>query len=99
MKYYIYKLVCKDQSIEDIYIGATKDIKKRIREHRAESHLENRDAFHLKKYTMIRNCGGFENWDLEIIEEMNCNDRKYVLDREHNYIQNLKPKLNIRKLK
>lgn len=99
MKYYIYKLCCKHENINDIYIGATKNIEKRTREHRAESHLQNRDAYHLKKYEYIRECGGFNNWELVIIEEIETNDRKQVLNKEHEYIQILKPKLNIRKIK
>jgi predicted GIY-YIG superfamily endonuclease len=77
---YIYKLSCKNS--DDIYIGRTKNIKKRLSLH--EHEVNNRTM-----YDVIKNNGGF---DCEILEEVDNIDLSK--ERERYYYDLYQPSLN-----
>lgn len=64
-----YKLFCKDSSVTDTYIGATKDLKARLVTH---SCLARKVAAGEKKgsrlYNYIAENGGWDCWDVLVIE-------------------------------
>tara|TARA_X000001036_G_C20435088_1_gene706893 strand:+ start:277 stop:810 length:534 start_codon:yes stop_codon:yes gene_type:complete len=62
MSYFIYKLVCDD--CDDFYVGSTKSIKDRKYKHK---HKAKKDPS--KKYQIIRDNGGWENWRMVVLEE------------------------------
>ena len=82
---YIYKLFCKDKDIEDVYIGSTKNIKKRISEHKNSCNNENNEKYNQYKYIFIRENGGWSNWIYDIICECTSEDR-YKIERW--YVEN-----------
>ena len=84
---YIYKIFCKDENIEDVYIGSTTDIKKRITDHKYNCNNENSKDYNQYKYTFIRENGGFKNWTHDIICECTSEDR-YKMERW--YVENTK---------
>tara|TARA_R110000782_G_C14526324_1_gene381754 strand:+ start:75 stop:566 length:492 start_codon:yes stop_codon:yes gene_type:complete len=92
----IYKLCCKNPTIEEIYIGSTTNMRKRKSNHKTDCHNENTfyKKYNCYKYEFIRNNGGFENWDMIMIEEYNCNSKRELEKRERYWIDELKPVLN-----
>ena len=46
-------------------------------------------------YKFIRAYGGWENWQMILIEEVNCNSKLELHQKERQYIEALKATLNI----
>ena len=87
----IYKIYCKDNDITSKYIGKTTNLYERKSHHKIGCYNINRDTYNFKVYKFIRENGGWDNWDIEIIEE--CNEDN--LDRlELYYYEKFKPNLN-----
>jgi hypothetical protein len=87
----IYKLVCNDLEITDIYVGHTTNFIKRKQNHKNRCNNKN---INLLVYEIIRNNGGFENWSMVMIEEINCNNILEALAKERYWIEILKANLN-----
>lgn len=92
----VYKLCCKDTSIEDIYVGSTCNFTKRKWEHKSGCNNSKIKSYNIYVYQFIRNNGGFENWDMVMIEEFSCNNKLEKEQKERYYIELLKPTLNIK---
>ena len=82
---YIYKIYCKDKDIEDVYIGSTNNIKKRMYNHKQVCNDENSKEYNRYKYIFIRENGNWSNWTYEIMCECPSEDR-YKMERW--YIEN-----------
>ena len=100
MKAVIYKIYCKDINIVDCYVGQTINFINRKSKHRYSAiNKTNR-----KIYNFINDNGGWNNWIIEIIEELlfDCSKEelffegytKKILDRERFWISTLKSTLN-----
>ena len=87
----IYKLVCKDNTINDVYVGHTTNFIKRKYHHKACCMNLNKK---LKIYDIIRNNGGWNNWDMVLIATYNCKNAKEARSKEqyHNEYINLQTK-------
>jgi len=96
MNYLIYKIYCKDTSITDVYIGSTKDFYKRKYSHKSSCNNSTLKDYNMKVYTFMRENGGFDNWDFEVIEE-NIEDKVQALVREKYYIEFYNTSLNCNK--
>ena len=90
----IYKLCCKDASITDEYIGSTTCRYRRKKEHKNECNNENRDGYNRYVYQYIRENGGFDNWDMIILEEYSCESRVQLEMKEREWIELRRPTLN-----
>jgi len=91
----IYKLCCKDTNIKDIYIGSTTGFRKRKWNHKSTCNNPNDKHHNYNVYKCIRENGGFENWDMILIENINVNTKLELLKQERKYIELLKPSLNM----
>ncbi len=90
----IYKIVCKDLNVKDLYVGHTTDFIRRKNNHKKNcTNKECRD-YSYKVYEMIRNNGGWENWDMIELEKFSCNDGNEARARERHYYDLLSPALN-----
>ena len=88
----IYKIVCKDEAIKDVYIGSTYNYNQRKSQHKFNStHCPH------KLYEVIRNNNGWDNWNMVLIEEFQVNDKFDKLKKERDYIELLNANLNSRK--
>lgn len=67
--YYFYKIVCKDESIKKCYIGKTKDLKSRVAAHKCNSYFSD-----VKLYQVIREHGGWSNWNLVLYHKCICDE-------------------------
>lgn len=90
----MYKIVCKDLSITDVYIGHTTDFIKRKHNHKASCNNENSKSYHYKLYQFIRDNGNWNNFDMIEIEKYPCNDGNEAGSRERYWYEELNATLN-----
>jgi hypothetical protein len=90
----IYKIVCKDISIQECYVGSTTDFIERKYSHKRTCNNQNYKKHNLYIYEFIRANGGWENWDMIEIEKYNAIDKQDQHKRERYYIEALEAKLN-----
>jgi hypothetical protein len=88
----IYKIVCNDPNIKDLYVGSTTDFTRRKCQHKLRC-----NTYNTKLYQAIRNNCGWENWDMIEIEKFPCNDGNEAHARERQIYEQLNASLNIRK--
>ena len=92
----IYKICCKNTDITDIYVGHTTNIKDRTMAHKYNCNNPDNEYYHYKVYEFIRNNGGFDNWEIIVIEEYPCNSHTDAIKRECELCKELKATLNIK---
>jgi hypothetical protein len=93
----IYKLCCNDPTISDIYIGHTTHFIQRKSSHKTSCCNENDKKYKQYVYEFIRNNGGWENWAMIQIEELNCKNKREAETVEHYWIEKLNATLNSNK--
>jgi hypothetical protein len=91
----IYKIVCNDLNIKDLYIGHTTQFIKRRYLHKYSCNNENSKIYGLKVYSTIRENGGWDNWSMIEVEKYNCNDSNEATARERYWYESLGSKLNM----
>jgi hypothetical protein len=90
----IYKIVCNDLNITDVYVGHTTNFIKRKAKHKYDCNNPNSKSYNFKIYNTIRQNGGFENWSMIEIEKYPCNDINEASAKERYYYEVLNAKLN-----
>ena len=65
----IYMISCKDESVSDKYIGQTRDFEVRRTYHMKDCSSDKQQYVH----RFIHTHGGWDNWNIIIIEEYICN--------------------------
>jgi hypothetical protein len=78
----IYRIVCKDPTITDCYVGSTTDFKSRKTKHK--SVCDNDDA---NVYQFIREHNGWDNFDMIEIEKYNAIDKPDQARRERYWLE------------
>jgi hypothetical protein len=91
----IYKLVCKDVSIIDCYVGHTTDFIRRKQQHKNCCNNQNNRMYCGRVYEFIRNNGGWDCFDMVMIETYPCKNVYEAHSRERHWIETLNAKLNI----
>lgn len=86
----IYKIVCNDLTITDLYVGHTTSFTKRKNSHK--SRCINNYPFLI--YEIINNNGGWSNWNMIEIEKYPCNDANEARMRERYWYEILLSSLN-----
>ena len=91
----LYKIECKDLSItDDVYVGATVNFSKRKSRHRDNCIHPANEKHHLKVYRRIRECGGWDNFTMTVIEAYPCTTSALARERERFYYKTLNSTLN-----
>jgi hypothetical protein len=90
----IYKLCCKDVSINDIYVGHTTNFIQRKHNHKINCCNKKSNNHNLYVYKFIRENGGWDNWEMIQLEEYNCANRRESEMRERYWIETLMASLN-----
>ena len=85
----IYKICCKDENVKSIYVGHTTDF-----EVRKNSHKSSCKNNHLKIYKVIRENGGWDNWEMVEIARYNCKNNCEARKKEQEHFENLNADLN-----
>jgi hypothetical protein len=90
----IYKLVCRDLSVKELYVGATTNWVNRKGSHKCRCTNENNKKYHLKVYQYIRANGSWENWNMIMVEEYSCETEHESAKRERHWTETLGATLN-----
>jgi len=85
----IYKIVCKDLTIPELYVGHTNNFRVRKNKHKWDC---NKKDFLI--YKTINNNGGWDNWEMIEIEKYPCKDGNEARARERYWYEELNAKLN-----
>ena len=86
----IYKLICKDENIKELHVGHTTNFSQRKYAHKISCEKDK----NLKIYGVIRENGGWENWDMIEIEKYPCADGNEARARERYWYETLEASLN-----
>jgi len=89
----IYKICCKDTNITDCYIGSTTNFTNRKNRHKSNCNSNSKKG-NLKVYRFIREYGGWDNWDMILIEIYPCTDKLELLKREREFFEFFNSTLN-----
>jgi len=89
-----YRIVCNDLNITDCYIGHTTNFISRKRNHKQCCNNEKLNAYNFHLYKLIRENGGWDNWSMIMIEQINCKDYNEAIQIERNFIEKYKSNLN-----
>lgn len=92
----IYTITCKDEAITGMYVGSSKNFYERKRNHiKSVNNVKgtNRKRIH----HFIRENGGWENFNMEILENYPCITEEELFIRERFWYDELKPDLNERR--
>ena len=90
----IYKIICKDQNIKDIYVGHTTNFIQRKHAHKQSCINEKSKNYKCKLYDIIRNNGGWNNWNMVIVDFFNCINGNDARKKEQEYYEKLNANLN-----
>ena len=90
----IYKIVCNDLTITDVYVGHTTDFTKRKNSHKSYCINSNSSKHNIKLYSIIRLNGGWENWTMLQIEKYPCKDVYEARNRERYWFEILNCNMN-----
>jgi len=91
----IYKIQCKDENVSDIYIGHTTNFKQRNNLHKSNCNIVTSKGYNYKIYKIIRENGGWDNWNMTIIEEYPCENVNQARERERYWIEKESSSLNV----
>ena len=90
----IYKITCKDASVNEVYVGHTTNFVQRKYAHKQSCINENSTNYKCKLYEVIRSLGGWVNWKMEIVGFFNCANQYEARKKEQEYFISLKATLN-----
>lgn len=90
----IYRIKCKDESIKETYIGHTTNYYHRFHTHQSRCIIETDPSYNLYLYKIIRDFGGWDNWDMEIIIEYPCKIKREAELKEREYIETIEGCVN-----
>src|SRR5690349_2254957 len=92
----ISKLVCKDVDIKERYVGSTTNFRQRKNNHKTKCNNENAKQHNYFVYKVIRDQGGWDNWDMVLVENYPCQNILELEARERHWVEELKATLNKR---
>jgi hypothetical protein len=90
----IYKITCYDPNVKDVYVGHTTNFVQRKHAHKQSCINEKSPNNKCKLYDVIRNNGGWINWNMEIIHFCNCKNQYEARIKEQEYFVLLNANLN-----
>ena len=94
--YIVYKLCCDDTDL--FYIGSTRNMVQRKKNHKCCCHNPKSTAYNQKKYETMREFGGWDNWRLCPLELMKNSTKLEAEMREEVVRMELKAMLNSQKV-
>tara|TARA_R110001632_G_scaffold199727_1_gene322262 strand:- start:69 stop:611 length:543 start_codon:yes stop_codon:yes gene_type:complete len=94
----IYKIVCNDLSIKQVYYGSTTNFDQRVKQHKRTCDSNTDKCRNHPKYKFIRENGGFQNWKMVLIKEFPCNSKRelergerYEMEKDNNRLNKIIP--------
>jgi len=95
----VYKIVCKDPTITEFYIGSTKNLNRRKTTHKSYSLNLGGKEYCYPIYMFINVNGGWNNWEIVVLKEYKFITKKELLLKEQYFMDKLKPTLNYKNAK
>ena len=92
-KTHFYKIVCKDISITDCYVGHTTDFTKRKNHHKRNCYNQKSKNFTNYVYQFIRENGGWDNFDMVIVKIQECENSLEARRIEREFVEQLQATL------
>jgi len=89
-KIIIYKIVCKDLEVKHCYVGSTTDFTRRKSQHKRNCV----NSINYKLYKLINENGGWENFDMVVIETFKCENGNEAYARERYWYESLNSNMN-----
>lgn len=93
----VYILKCKDGENKDIYVGSTFDLTKRKYHHKNDCNNEKSPYHNYKVYQFIRENGGWNNFIIDVLEQVYVENKDQLLFKEREIQEKLNSKLNVNK--
>ena len=90
----IYKIVCNNKSIHDMYIGSTCSFISRKAQHKTCCNNANGKKYNCKIYKCIRGLGGWSNWSMIPILQYPCESKMALHIKEREIMENHNATLN-----
>ena len=90
----VYKITCKDPNIQDVYVGHTVNFVQRKKAHQLSCMNSNYPGHNCKVYKVIRNNGGWDNWNMGIIAFYDCKDLNEARQKEQEHFVVLNATMN-----
>lgn len=90
----IYNIRCIDTSCVFTYVGSSANFTKRKCQHKSTCNNLNAKTYDYILYKTIRENGGWDNWNMNIIEIFPCESKQHLCVREQYHIQEQENKLN-----
>ena len=93
----IYKIYCKDSEKNLTYVGHTTNFRNRKYQHK--SNAKNTDNWfgNFKLYKIIRENGGWDNFEMEELECFSCKCHEEACKREREWFEKLNATMNDKK--
>jgi hypothetical protein len=91
--YYIYKIY-QLSNPELIYIGSTTNFSQRKSNHKKNCNNKVSKKYHYPLYKYIRACGGWDTFNIEVIEKNPYKSKEDILKREQELIDLLQARIN-----
>ena len=89
-----YQIACKDLTVEERYIGHTTNFTNRKNQHKRSCNDSKYKDHTSYLYSYIRENGGWNNWEMVMIEICDCDNRLEALKKERDYIELFEASLN-----
>ena len=78
--------------VTDVYVGSTANLVHRRGCHKSNCHNENVPAYNFPVYQFIRENGGWDNWSVVKLQDVNCKEDLFKIERV--WVEQLGAKLN-----
>ena len=78
----MYRLCCNDLNITYQHVGYTTDFSSRKNAHKAACNNENDKRYNQKIHKIIRDNGGWNNWDMVFISSYPCREGYEAKNKE-----------------
>jgi len=92
----IYKICSLDPTVTDFYIGSCCNFARRKNGHKSTCNNPNSSHHNIYIYVKIRENGGWENFQMIQLLAYPCNSKRELELKEREYIEVLKPTLNLK---
>ena len=94
MIYCIYKIVCEDNNVNYTYVGSTQSFRVRKAQHKSKCNNEKANEYNCKLYKTIRDNGGWNNFRMVCIDEVEVNSKRQAEIIEEKHRMELRANLN-----
>lgn len=94
-KVVIYKIVCNDLAVTEVYVGHTTNWTQRKKNHKnCCSCSSNSKQYNILLYKTIREHGGWDNWTMVEVEKFPCENKTKAIVRERYWYKQLNGTMN-----